>query len=448
MNTSANHDPWEPIEIDQLRIGQYIKINHRWFDHPFVRRMFQITSEREIQTIRDVALTRIFVDRKRSVADPAKPEEAAPAAAAAPIAPEEPDPEQKKAAEAASIKAEREALAAAQMRGRVTLERAQYVFSALNYADSHGAAVVDEFVDYLVAMLNNSTTPLALMASSLHGHSVQRLALLGADAVSMAAIIGKRMGLKKPELRMLTRAACTHLLGLARMPPHQVDEEADGAWPKSAAYRNYPMLSEAMLQQCGGFSEEVLRIVREHRERPDGRGFPQNLKAEAIHPHALIIGAVREFQVRCAGGKSPVPALAFLNKNMRTVFGAEIVGHLAASLLSYPAGTHVQLSDGRVARVLRSEEAMRLSPIVEVLDTSNLRNREEIDLSRQKMLSIVRVLDTSQLPPRMFETAKRSMSSEPPKPDTAGGPEKAAEPAPAAAAPVGPTPPASGPTTS
>jgi HD-GYP domain-containing protein (c-di-GMP phosphodiesterase class II) len=435
--SSETQDPWQPIEIDQLRIGHYIKINHRWFDHPFVRRMFQISSDREIQTIREVELTRIFVDEKRSAADSAKAEEANPAPGGAEAVAEEPSPEQKKAEEAAAIKAEREALAAAQLRGRVTLERAQYVLSALNYADNHGATVVDEFVDYLVAMLNNSTTPLALMASSLQGHSAQRQALLGADAVSMAAVIGKRMGLKKPELRTLTRAAATHLLGLARLPPNQVDEEADGAVAKTANYRNYPLFSVAMLEKCGGFSDDVLRIVREHRERPDGRGFPQGLKAEAIHPQALIVGAVREFQVRCAGGKSPVPALAYLNKNLRAVFGAEIIGHLAASLLSYPAGTHVQLSDGRVARVLRSEEAMRLSPIVEVFeDTSNLRNRERIDLSQQKGLSIVRVLDTSRLPPRMFETAKRSMSGEPPKPEAATGPDQAAEAA---------TPPAEGP---
>jgi len=443
-------DPWQPIEIDQLRVGQYIKINHRWFDHPFVRRMFQISSEREIQTIRDVALTRIFVDQKRSAADPAKAEEAKAEPASTEAVPQDPDPAEKKNAEAAAIKLEREALAAAQLRGRATLERAQYVFSALNYADNHGATIVDEFVDYLVAMLNNSTTPLALMASSLKGHSAQRQALLGVDAVSMAAVIGKRMGLKKPELRTLTRAAATHLLGLARLPPNQVDEEADGAAAKSANYRNYPMFSVATLQQCGGFSEDVLRIVREHRERPDGRGFPQGLKADSIHPHALIVGAVREFQIRCAGGKSPVPALAYLNKNLRTVFGAEIIGHLAASLLSYPAGTHVQLSDGRVARVLRSEEAMRLSPIVEVFeDTSNLRNREQIDLSKQKTLSIVRVLDTSQLPPRMFETAKRSMSSEPPKPEAATGPDQpGAAPATAAEgpAPATPAPAASAPT--
>src|SRR5690349_7620773 len=137
--SSENQDPWEPIEIGQLRVGHYIKINHRWFDHPFVRRMFQISSEREIQTIRDVELTRIFVDQKRSAPDPSRPAEGAPVAPQA--VPEEPDPEQKKAAEAAAIKAEREALAAAQMRGRVTLERAQYVLAALNYADNHSATL-------------------------------------------------------------------------------------------------------------------------------------------------------------------------------------------------------------------------------------------------------------------------------------------------------------------
>jgi len=101
------------------------------------------------------------------------------------------------------------------------------------------------------------------------------------------------------------------------------------------------------------------------------------------------------------------------------VFGQEIIGHLAISVLAYPPGTHVQLSDGRVARVFRSEEAMRVSPIVEVFQDSSLRQRETIDLSKQKNLSILRVLDTSRLPERMFETAKRSLAGAVPRPEKA-----------------------------
>lgn len=409
--SGVEKDPWEPIEIDQLRIGHYIKINHRWFDHPFVRRMFQITAQRELDIIHEAQLTRIFVDPERSATDPAtpaQPEIVVPPDPDAP--PDPPDP----GLDATAIRSQREALSAAHMRAQVTLERAQYVVSALNYGNSQSAAAVDEFVDYLVALLNNSTAPLALVASPMQGHSSQRLALLGTDAVSMAAVIGKRLRLKAAELRILTRAAATCLVGLTRVPPNTLDEEAGGAAPRSTSYRNYPNLSAAILQQCSGFSAEVLQIVREHRERPDGRGFPQG--QQTVHPLALILGAVREFQNRSANAQSPLPALAFMNKNLRQVFGPEIIGHLAISVLAYPAGTHVQLSDGRIARVVRSEEAMRASPVVEVFQDSSLRQRETIDLSQQKGLSIQRVLDTSRLPARMFETAKRSLSGAMPRP--------------------------------
>jgi len=444
---SSEEEHWESIEIDRLRIGHYIKINHRWFDHPFVRRMFQITAQRELDIIHEAQLTRIFVDPDRSVSDPAvlqQPEIVVPPDPNAPPEPPGEDP----GLDASAIRAQREALLAAQMRGQVTLERAQYVLSALNYGDPQSTTVVDEYVDYLVALLNNSTTPLALMAATLEGHSMQRLALLGADAVSMAAVIGKRMRLKAAELRTLTRAAATCLSGLTRLPPNLLEEETGGVAPRASTYRNYPNLSAVILEQCGGFSTEVLRIVREHRERSDGRGFPRGLSGENVHPQALILGAIREFQNRSANARSPVPALAYMNKHLRQVYGQEVIGHLAISVLAYPAGTHVQLSDGRLARVMRSEEAMRVSPVVEAFVDSSLRQREVIDLSQQKGLSIQRVLDTSRLPARMFETAKRTLSGAIPRPKPAPAEAPAGQAAaPEAAATAGPAsaqPPASG----
>src|SRR5687768_18578326 len=112
---------WEPIEPDQLQIGHFIKIDHRWFDHPFVRRSFQLSSERELATIREVKLTRVFVDRKQSAVSgglqpTAQQEEAAPppeAPAATPEVDAAPVDEAAKArAEAAAaVQAESEAAA-------------------------------------------------------------------------------------------------------------------------------------------------------------------------------------------------------------------------------------------------------------------------------------------------------------------------------------------------
>lgn len=420
---------WEAIEPDQLQIGMTIKIDHRWFDHPFVRRSFQISSEREIGIIREVKLTRVFVDRSK----PAKPERDAKAeetgeAGAGPEAgtPEAAAAEAAAAAaaeqtEAQRIKAQRISLEAASARERHTLERAQVLLPALGAGDATGSTLVDEFVDFLVAMLNNSTTPLTLMASAATRNSSKRNLLQASDAVCLAALIGKRMGLKSPQLRMLTQAAATHALGLARMPPNLGDEDPAGGHAGNITFRNYPQLSASILQQCGGFPAEVLRIVREHRERPDGSGFPRGLKGDAIHPLALIIGAVRDFQIRCHNDTSPLLALAWLHKNCREIYGAEIIGHLASVLLIYPVGTHVQLSDGRVARIKSVNEAARTSPVVEVYeDRAALRDWITLDLAQCPGLSIVRALDTSFLPPRMFERAKRAKAgSAPPKPDTA-----------------------------
>lgn len=407
---------WEPATAGELAVGDTIRIDHRWFDHPFERRLFRIGSEKEIATIRDTGLTRVWVDRS----PPAQADvvQAASAEAGAP-APPVPDPEEVAAQEAARIAGQREALAAAEARDRVTRERALQVFTMLGAGLQDSAEAVAGLVDYLTAILNNSTSPLALMAPAAPRRSNTRLALLGSDAVWLAGTIGKRMGLTRAELRTLTFAAATHALGLTRLPPNLPDE-SDIAL-RGTPLANYPHYSAMILEQCGGFAEEVCRIVREHRERPDGKGLPAGLPQEKIHPHALIVGAVRELQVRCADSEvSPAVVLASIYKSLRDIYGTTIVNHLAAAVLLIPAGSYVQLSDGSVARVARINEAARLSPVVECFGQNGAVHAPQvIDLSQREGLCIVRALDTSRLPPRMFDTVRNyGPDSRPPAPET------------------------------
>lgn len=427
---------WEPIEADALQIGHFIKIDHRWFDHPFVRRSFQVSSERELAIVREVQLTRMFVDRARSTvpgnAAPAPATESEKAEVVEEAAPPTDDAGKAKAeaeaaakaeaeaaaaelAEAARIRAQRVSLDSATARDKVTLERARALLPALGAGDATGAVLVDDFIDYLVAILNNSTTPLTLMAAAAPRRSSMRLALQMADAVSLVALVGKRMGLKQEQLRLLTRAAAVHSVGLARMPPQLVDEEPEGEQFQGSTFRNYPLLSASIVNQCGGFSPEVLRLVAQHRERPDGRGFPRGIAGDAISPLALILGAVREFQIRCNNDTSPVVALAYLHRHCREIYGPEIIGHLAATMLLYPVGTYVQLSDGRVGRIVSLNEAVRTAPMVDVYeDRKSLREWTTVDLAQCPGLSIVRALDTSYLPPKMFATAPRAANGSAP----------------------------------
>ncbi len=137
----------------------------------------------------------------------------------------------------------------------------------LSAGHQDSAVAVAGFVDYLVAILNNSTTPLAPMSPAAPRHSTVRLALLGSDAVWLAGLIGKRMGLSKTELRALTHAAAVHAVGLTRMPPNHARGRTRRARCVARRWPTIRPTARMLLEQCGGFDGEVKRIVAEHRER-------------------------------------------------------------------------------------------------------------------------------------------------------------------------------------
>jgi hypothetical protein len=379
-------DNWTPIRPDELRVGHYIKINHRWFDHPFVRKVFRLTSEDEIAIIRNAGLTRLFVDHAQSHEPGQEP---VVIAAAAPAVVEHPRMRAKhRAAQLRSDKvvhnsrmqAQRESLALVHMRYQASVERAHALLAMLKALDPESGAAIGEFVGGTVGLLAGGSAPLALVATTAPLNAEQRVALLGIDALALAATIGKRMGLPDAELRSLATAAALH------------------------------GVNAQVLSDCGGFPDDVVRIVREHRERPDGSGYPARLSGEAIHPLALVLGAIREFQEQCSPGRAtPAQALAWMYRNMRAVYGEEIINQLIASMTVYPPGTYVLLSDGSIGRVLRINEGNRLRPVVGLFEeTTDLADAEILDLSQTQEISIQRFVDVTLLPRRLVEQAKNT----------------------------------------
>ena len=152
------------------------------------------------------------------------------------------------------------------------------------------------------------------------------------------------------------------------------------------------------------------RIVHEHRERPDGSGFPQGLSGDAIHPLALMLGAVREFQVQCRSpDMEPTAALAHLYRELRPVYGGQVIDQLISSTTVYPPGTFVQLSDGSMARVLRVNEAERMRPVVGILDEEGgEREMQIVDLLQEPHLSIRSMAPRPQVPEPWLAARRRS----------------------------------------
>ncbi len=393
-------DNWVPIRPEQLRVGHYIKINHSWFDHPFVRRIFRIGSEEEVAIIRAGRLTKLYVDPGRST--PVKHSDS-------PQRP--PDEEQRIAERVAELKAEkiaqidriqeyRAALEAVKDRYSETVGNTADLLGMLNAGDPGSVKQLGLWVGGVVETVVQGQAPLALVALDPPKDAAQRIALLATDAVGICGVLGRRMGLDTQQLMALTTAAAVHGCGLQRLPPPLMDESPGGRQRESTAFQKYPALSHEILLECGGFPQTVQRIVHEHRERPDGTGFPQGLAGDAIHPLALVLGAVREFQVQCrAPDVEPTAALGWLYRELRPVYGEQVIDQLISSTTVYPPGTFVQLSDGSLARVLRVNESDRMRPVVGVLDEEGgEREMQILDLLQEESLVIASVAPRPRVP--------------------------------------------------
>lgn len=451
MNSAA----WQPIGADELQVGHYVRIGDRWFDHPFLKSAFLVTSPAEIEAIRAAGIERIYFDPARSSivspsipvlqpaafpeppvlqppepaatpvpeADagaygatvvaaperelpPAEPAEPAPLAATAPPPPAPPTVRRVPATAAPprvpfDPRAVRANLQQAREDYRAAVDGATQALAMLDAGDPLGHEATLGAVRQVLALAAGRERPLTLAAVATPVGAQRRQACLSMDAAALAAAVGRRLRLEAADLQALTTAAMVHAVGLSRLPPQLRDESRLRGRDEFAEFRQYPRLGASMLREYVGFAPEVIRIVEQHRERLDGTGFPAGARGDQLHPLAPIIGAIREFQVLATRDGPPVPAVALAQMylRLRGAYGASVVENVIAALTVYPPGSFVALSDGQIARVARVSDHARLAPLVWLYDASSPAAQAGIvDLSEPGRATVERVIDPKTLP--------------------------------------------------
>lgn len=96
------------------------------------------------------------------------------------------------------------------------------------------------------------------------------------------------------------------------------------------AMRKHPQLGKTSLLLDSGFPDEVLRIISEHHERHDGRGFPKGLKGGRIFDLTKIVSIANNFDNHVRTGTGPIPqrqqmALAKLAQDKGHLFDPKIL---------------------------------------------------------------------------------------------------------------------------
>jgi HD-GYP domain-containing protein (c-di-GMP phosphodiesterase class II) len=235
-------------------------------------------------------------------------------------------------------------------------------FSAANRLDL--ASITERIKTLMEALKSSRDTILRLPEFDyLYQHSV--------NSTILALALGDCLRLPPHRLIELGIGTLLHDIGMLKIPENIYMATRPLQPREWQMIKAHPMLSYRILK---GFSvsDTIALTAYEHHERMNGSGYPRALAGEKITLYSRILGVAdtydaittrRPFKDKRDGHS----ALAELLKGRGTLYDETAIRALIYSLSVYPLGSPVLLSDGAIARVIRTNPRSPKSPIVQIL---------------------------------------------------------------------------------
>jgi putative nucleotidyltransferase with HDIG domain len=149
----------------------------------------------------------------------------------------------------------------------------------------------------------------------------------------LAAAVAEELRLPAAARRDLAMGGLLHDIGKLSVPlailrkPGALDDD------EYAQIKRHPAAGRALLEELGGFPEPVRRLVSDHHERLDGKGYPRGLSAGDIDLRTRVLTACDVYDALVSdrvyrAAWTPERALALLHEDSGTAFDPQVVAAL------------------------------------------------------------------------------------------------------------------------
>lgn len=184
-------------------------------------------------------------------------------------------------------------------------------------------------------------------------------------------LYGRHIGLSKMDLDVLAMGILLKDIGKTRLPRHLI-ESAERTRTEQEAYEKFVDYGVEILRKMPDIKPRVTSVVKTHRERINGAGFPEGLRGDRIPLLGKIAGIVTFYdEVTNPRGQlhplSPSKAVARLYELRDVEFQSDLVVEFIRAIGLYPTGTLVELNTGEVAVVVEQNFQRRLKPRVMIV---------------------------------------------------------------------------------
>ncbi|MEM9882801.1 MAG: HD domain-containing phosphohydrolase [Planctomycetota bacterium] len=238
---------------------------------------------------------------------------------------------------------------------------------------------------------------LVLALLRLRGSAEGRLYRHAMKSALLSMTLTQQMGFDEDRTADAGVAALVHDLGMLRVPASVRDAPRRLRPDEWRLIHEHPTHTLNLLDKMSGVGDSVKTAAYQVHERCDASGYPRQRPRPFIHPLAKVIAVADTYAAMTDGRphRGPVCGHEAIKAVLREVQVGKLDRGVARALLDtmsmFPVGSHVGLSDGRAARVLRGVPGQPVKPVVVVLNNGEPADWE-LDLAQVGDLSITRVL--------------------------------------------------------
>jgi len=408
--------PEYSVSVDLLQTGVFIRLDNRWFNHPFLFSNFKIKAQKQIDILKSLGITHVICVPEKSDRLPLSHRSGPGGQGAAPAAPAPPSPEQAALAEE-MWRDKRERMERLKER-RAVIQRTEERFnkslvqvpnlmknlmSGSEASVEQAEVMIGDIVDILLADKDAAVHLVNIRSKeeNIYYHSL--------NVAVLALILGRQARLDAPRMRSLGMGALFHDVGKHRIPKKVLKKATP--WTKSelALIKLHPRYGLEIVGRCNNFPADAAQVIADHHETMDGQGYPEGLKGERINELARIASIVDAYDNLCnqpsaAKSLTPYQALAYMYSERKSQLDPELLMLFIRVLGIYPPGTIVTLNNQMVGLVIAVNPKNPLKPSLLLYDPDIPKHEALIlDLTDDPDLAIVESLHPSKLPREIYD---------------------------------------------
>lgn len=198
------------------------------------------------------------------------------------------------------------------------------------------------------------------------------------DVATMSMIVAKKMGRPEEEVYDIGIAGLLHDIGKSKIPNEILNKPGRLTDEEFEIMKQHSVFGYRILQENKEVKENIKLAVLQHHEKINGNGYPMGVGAEQICPYAKILSIVDIYDALVTErpykqGFTPRDAAEMIMAMTLELDIKALKGFLGSVIL-YPVGTTVELSNGEKARVVENFEEAILRPKVVGLRTGKTYN--------------------------------------------------------------------------